>query len=200
MSDGAGSGARGMTRRVARWVSIVAHPFATALVLVGAVELRRGRAEAARSVAVVALLCVLPLALLIARQVRRGAWGTVDASRPQERPLLYAVGGAGLLALLAWLAVWRRGSPLVTGVVGVLAMIAVGAAVTPWVKLSLHVAVAALAATVLLEAVPPLGWAFAAALPVLGWSRVALGRHRPVEVVAGLLLGAATGAILLRVR
>jgi membrane-associated phospholipid phosphatase len=194
------SGGRSGGRSVARWVSIVLHPFATALVLVGAVELRRGRLEAARSVAVVALLCVLPLALLIGRQVRRGAWGTVDASRPQERPLLFAVGGAGLLALLAYLAAWRRGSPLVTGVVGTLGMVAVGAAVTPWVKVSLHVAVAALAATVLLEAVPPLGRAFAAALPLLGWSRVALGRHRWVEVAAGLLLGAATGMIVLRVR
>ena len=66
-------------RRLARWVSIVAHPFVTTLVLVGSVELHRGPRAAARSVAAVALLFELPLALLMVRQVRRGAWSTVDA-------------------------------------------------------------------------------------------------------------------------
>ena len=44
------------------------------------------------------------------------------------------------------------------------------------------------------------GWMayLAAALPVLGWSRVALGRHRWAEVVVGLLVGAGTGALLVR--
>ena len=184
---------------LARWVSIVAHPFVIALVLAGAVEPTRTPAAVARTVAVVALLFVLPLALLMRRQLRRGAWTTVDASRPRERPILFAVGGAGLAALIAYLARTRPGSPLVTGAVGVVLMVAFCAAMTPWVKVSLHMAAAALAAAVLLARGLPLGWPLAAMLPALGWSRVALGRHRWLEVMLGFLVGAGSGVAIAHV-
>ena len=184
---------------LARWVSIVAHPFVTALVLVAAVESARlGPAAAARTVGVVGALFVLPTAILIARQLRRGAWSTVDASNPRERPVLFLVGGAGLLALLIYFARSRPGTPLIAGATGVLAMVAVCAAMTPWVKVSLHMATAALAASVLLGRAIAIGWLFAALLPLLGWSRVTLGRHRWEEVALGAALGACTGALIVR--
>ncbi|WP_284350404.1 hypothetical protein [Roseisolibacter agri] len=185
-------------RRVARWVSIVLHPFVTTLVLAGAVASGDGASAALRTTAVVGVLFVLPLGVLTARQVRRGAWSTVDASHPRERPLLFAVGAAGLLALAAYFARTQPGSALTTGTIGVLAMVAVCAAVTPWVKVSLHVAAAALAATVLLGRGHVLGVPLAATLPLLGWSRVALGRHRWREVALGLVIGACTGALVTR--
>ena len=181
---------------VARWVSIVGHPFVTTLVLAGAVEHERGATAAARTTAVVGALFVLPLAVLTARQVRRGAWSTVDASRPAERPVLFVVGAAGRVALLLFFARTQPGTPLVTGTAGVLAMVALCAAVTPWIKVSLHMAAAALAAVVLLGRGLPLGWLLGAALPVLAWSRVALGRHRWREVALGVAVGAGTGAVV----
>ena len=182
--------------RVARWMSIVAHPFAPALALVVALEARRGWAAAARSLAAVAVLFVLPLVLLMATQVRRGAWQTVDASRPRERPILFAVGGVGLLALLGWFAVARPDSLFVHGAVGVLAMVAVCAVATRWIKVSLHAAAAALAAAALLGRGMAEGWLFALVVPPLGWSRVALGRHRWPEVALGTLIGAVAGALI----
>jgi len=185
--------------QLARWVSILAHPFVTALVLAAAVETRRvGPAAAARTVGLVGALFVLPVAALIARQVRRGAWGTVDASDPRERPILFLVGAAGLLALFGYFARVRAGTPLVAGSAGVLAMVVVCAAMTPWVKLSLHMAAAALAASVLLGRGIAIGWLLAAVLPMLGWSRVALGRHRWLEVALGAAVGACTGALIVR--
>jgi hypothetical protein len=185
---------------LARWLSIVGHPFVTTVVLAAAVESRRGGpAAAARVVGLVGALFVLPLALLMARQVRRGTWSTVDASDPRERPVLFLVGGAGLLALLGAFARMHPRTPLVSGTAAVLAMVAVCAAVTPWVKLSLHMAAATLAATVLLGRGIALGWALAVALPALGWSRVALGRHRWTEVALGTAVGACTGVLVARV-
>ncbi len=180
-------------------MSIALHPFATTLLLAGAVEAERGAAAAARTAAAVGLLFVLPVAALAARQVRRGAWGTVDASDPRERPALYAVGAAALAATLLYFARTRPGSPLVVGTGGVLVLVGVCAAVTPWVKVSLHMAAAALAAAVLLGRGHPLGWLLGGALPVLAWSRVALGRHRWREVVLGVVLGACTGVAVARV-
>ena len=185
--------------RLARWVSVVAHPFVTTLVLAASVELERGAAAAARTTAAVGALFVLPLGLLTALQVRRGRWSTVDASHPRERPILFAVGAAGLLAVLLYLARTAPGTPLVPGGAAVLAMVGLCAAVTPWVKVSLHMAAAALAAAVLLGRGLPAGWPLAAVLPVLGWSRVALGRHRWREVAGGLLIGAVTGVVVARV-
>lgn len=185
-------------KRLARWVSIVAHPFVVVPLLVGAVEAHRGPAAAARSVTTVALLFVLPLAVLIVRQTRRGAWGTVDASDPRERPLLYLVGGAGLLALFGYLLLTQPSTPLLRGAIGTLGMLAVCAPATPWVKISLHVAVAALAAAILLGRGFPLGWLLAAVVPILAWARVAMGRHRRIEVVLGLVVGAVTGVLIAR--
>jgi membrane-associated phospholipid phosphatase len=145
---------------------------------------------------VVGVLVVLPLALLMVRQMRRGAWSTVDASQPRERPILFVVGAAGLLALLLYFGRAARGSSFVTGTAGVLAMIGLCAAVTPWLKVSLHMATASLAATVLLWQGMPLGWILGATLPLLAWSRVALGRHRWGEVAAGFVIGAVTGSVL----
>lgn len=184
--------------RLARLVSIAAHPLVTALVLVGAVEWHRGRAAAAGSVAAVALLFGLPIGVLMGRQVRRGAWGTVDASDPRERPVLFAVGAAALLALLGYLALARPGSGLLRGGLVTLGMVAVCAAALRWVKLSLHLAAAALAATVLVGEGHALGWGIAAGLPLLAWARVAMGRHRWHEVALGTLVGAATGAVVTR--
>lgn len=187
-----------MKKQLARWTSIAAHPFVVVPVLVGAVEAQRGPAAAARSIATVAVLFVLPLAVLTVRQTRRGAWSTVDASDPRERPLLFLVGGVGLLALFGYLLATQPSTPLLRGAAGTLGMLAVCAVATRWVKISLHVAVAALAAAILLGRGIALGWLLAAAVPLLAWARVAMGRHRWIEVILGLVVGAAAGVLIVR--
>jgi membrane-associated phospholipid phosphatase len=83
--------------------------------------------------------------------------------------------------------------------VGTLVMVAVCAAATPRIKVSLHLATAALAAAVLLHLGSPVGWLLAALLPVLAWSRVALGRHRWIEVALGFVIGTIAGLVIVRV-
>ena len=61
-----------------------------------------------QSVGIVMLFTILPLGVLMWRQVRRGRWKNVDASNRGERPILYIVGGAGVLALLVYVIVIRR--------------------------------------------------------------------------------------------
>ena len=184
-----------MRHGIARTISIVAHPFVTALVLTAVLASSSGTA-ALRTAAAVAVLFVLPVAILTVRQVRRGTWSTVDASEPRDRKILFAVGAGGLFALLAYFARTQPGSAFVHGTFGVLVMVAVCAAITPWVKVSLHMAAAALAAAVLLGRGHPLGWLLAAILPVLAWSRLELRRHQLREVILGTALGACTGAAI----
>jgi len=182
---------------VARWLSIVFHPFVMVGVMVGAAAAARQTAsDAVRSVTTVVVFTMVPLAVLMWRQVRRGRWENVDASNRAERPILYVVGGAAVLALLAYLLVIPRQSFMVRGVVATLGMMAVSALATRWVKVSLHMAFAALAATPLAFARSPVGYALLLALPALAWSRLTLKRHTRLEVALGTLIGAGAGSAM----
>jgi membrane-associated phospholipid phosphatase len=175
---------------VARWLSIVAHPFVMVGVMVGAVAARRNSpGEAVRSVLTVLVFTAVPLMALMVRQVRAGAWKNVDASNVAERPALYMVGGLALVALLVYSLFANPQSFMVRGAAGTLLMFAVCALATRWIKVSLHMAFAALAATTLLLIGSPAGWVLLPVVPALAWSRLALGRHRPLEVVIGAVIG-----------
>jgi hypothetical protein len=179
---------------VARWVSIFGHPFVMTIVMVLGAALRFSTPrEALRTLLFVTLIALLPVAALMARQVRRGSWTNVDASNRSERPLHFAVGIIALAVLLGAMLVFRPGSFLVRGVAGVLIMLAVCAVATRWVKVSLHMAFGALATTTLLSLGSPAGWVLLAVMPALAWSRLELDRHRPAEVAVGLLVGIAAG-------
>jgi membrane-associated phospholipid phosphatase len=179
---------------LARWVSIVAHPFVTVPVMVGAsVAPGGGAGEAARMVGMVVLFTIVPIAVLMVLQVRRGSWENVDASNARERPVLFGVGVVSFLALLAYLLVVHPRSHMIRGVLFGLGMVVVCAVLTRWVKVSLHLAFGALSATILLLAGSPAGWVLALILPLLAWSRLVLKRHRAIELVLGTAVGIATG-------
>ncbi|HKI04724.1 MAG TPA: hypothetical protein VKK31_22275 [Thermoanaerobaculia bacterium] len=184
-------------KALARWVSIVGHPFAMTMVMVLGTALHFSTPrEALRTLLFVTLIALLPVAVLMVRQVRRGSWTNVDASDRAERPLLFAVGIAALAVLLGAMLVFRPGSFLIRGVAGVLIMLAVCAVATRWVKVSLHMAFGALATTTLLSLGSPAGWVLLAVMPGLAWSRLALERHRPAEIAIGLLVGIAFGYVI----
>jgi membrane-associated phospholipid phosphatase len=185
---------------LARWLSIVAHPFVVVGLMVAAAASRRGqRGHSLRDLVIVLAIAILPLAILMIRQVRSGEWENVDASNVAERPILYVVGAIASLSLVAFLILAGSQPVFLRGALGALAAFAVCGFMTPWVKVSLHLAFAAFAATTLTVIGSPVGWMLAATVPALAWARVALGRHRPVEVALGAIIGAACGLIAVRV-
>lgn len=186
-------------KQVARWVSILAHPFVMVALLVAVPAMRQSSGKPVQSVLVAAIAVVVPMAVLMFLQVRRGRWSNVDASKPSERPVLFLVAVAGLVAALGWLLVNDPRSFLVRGMLVVAAFLLLAAFLTRWVKLSLHVAFAALTATALSLLGSPIGYALVAVLPVVFWSRLVLGRHRVPELLVGLMLGVLTGIVLVRV-
>jgi hypothetical protein len=180
----------------ARWVSILAHPFVMVALLVAVPAMRQSSRSAVQSVLFVTLTVLAPVAILMVRQVRRGRWENVDASNVSERPVLFTVALAALVAGLAWLWLSDPQSFLIRGMLVVAAFLLLASILTRWVKLSLHVAFAALTATALCLIGSPVGYALVAVVPVLFWSRLALARHRVHELLAGLGLGVGTGAVL----
>ena len=185
-------------KQIARGGSILAHPFVMVALLVAVPATRQSSAGAVKSVLLVVVAVVVPIAVLMVRQVRRGQWSNVAASKSSERPVLFSVSLAGLLAALAWLLLNDPQSFLVRGMVVTAAFLLIAALLTRWVKLSLHVAFAALAATTLSLLGSVVGYALIAIVPVVFWSRIALARHRVHEASVGLVLGALTGVVLVR--
>lgn len=127
-------------------------------------------------------------------QVRRGRWSHVDASDRSERRslnrfLLVALLGSTALAL--WLG---PSTELTLGLALSAAMVAIAMLTSRWCKLSLHMAFAVFAAFLLLVNAPwwvgLTGLCFAAAV---AWSRLALQRHVPRDLIAGALTGALAG-------
>lgn len=184
-------------KQLARWVSILAHPFVMVALLVAVPAMRQRSGTAVQSVLLV-IAVVLPIAVLMFRQVHRGRWSNVDASKPSERPVLFMVAFASLVAALGWLLLNDPHSFLVRGLLVATAFLLVAALLTRWVKLSLHVAFAALTATTLCLLGSTVGYALTAVVPVVFWSRIALARHRVHEVLVGLVLGVLTGVVLVR--
>ncbi|HKQ97092.1 MAG TPA: hypothetical protein VJV75_04380 [Candidatus Polarisedimenticolia bacterium] len=192
------AGARARRIAVARWISILAHPFVTVALLVAVPAMQRSPGHALRSVLLVGAAIVVPLGLLMLFQVRRGRWSNVDASNRSERPLLFAVALAGVAAGLGLVLYRDPHSFLVRGLLAVAAFLLVAAILTRWVKVSLHIAFAALTATTLSLLGSPVGYALIVVVAALFWSRLVLERHSVPEALVGLVLGGLTGVALVR--
>jgi hypothetical protein len=186
-------GARGL-QLAARGLSLAAHPLPLMGLLVCALAAPRLASPRAVAMLLLATLGVgAVLAAFMHRQVRRGAWEHVDASRPEERPVLFrfALGllGAGLAAaLLLTQATW-----LARGLAGALVLIACAYGLLRWTKVSLHLAFAGYTVAVLFALGQPLALLLLPLLPALAWSRVRLQRHRASETMLGAALGLAVG-------
>ena len=181
----------------ARLVSVLLHPFAVFVALALLAAWRLDRTGIAGTAVGIGLAVAVVWAFVLHRR-RSGRWQTVDASRRQERPALYAL--VLMVALAYW---WWQGagaSASGDGVLAVVGMLCVAAFANRWIKLSLHMASLAFAGVALLPLIAPAGVAALALLPLLAWSRLRLGRHRLDEVLGGSALGLVAGLLLLASR
>lgn len=182
--------------RVARFVSILGHPV---LVMPLAALLASRAAGNRASIGILTVLGILLFGGVVlgyaAMQVRRGRWQHVDASGHDERRSLNAflLGLFSTAASLAWF--WAGTSPLFLTMALSATIILFALLISPWCKLSLHVAFVVFAAFI------PGTVAAGLCIGTLGawvaWSRLKLGRHTPLDLVAGLLAGAVAGIVLL---
>lgn len=185
--------AAGVGWQAARVLSLALHPFVafTTLALVAAWRLEP--ASLPRTALGIGVVVAVFWGFVVQRQ-RGGHWGTVDASRRQERPAMYAL--ALLLAGGYWLWVGGRASPASAGVLAAVAMLCVAGLANCWIKLSLHMASLAYVGVVLVGLLPIAGIVALMLLPALGWARLRMARHDVDEVAGGCVLGLATGALL----
>lgn len=186
------------SQAIARTVSIVAHPFVLTMLLVAvsASRLLPGR-DALTTIGTVLLLSIAPIWWFSARKVSRGEWSHIDATRRGDRTPLYLLGLACVGAVAVAIQLLPGAAPMMRGVIAGGIMILAGAVMNRWLKASLHVAFAGFTGVTLLHVDSRFGIAVLCTLPLLIWSRLALQRHTPAEVAAGVVLGVVPAAIVM---
>jgi membrane-associated phospholipid phosphatase len=136
---------------------------------------------------------LLPYALIL-RGVRRGRLSDKNISLREQRIGFGVVAITSILTGLAVLAAFDAPAEMVALLASIAVGVACGWVVTLWWKISVHAAIAAGAATVLLIV---FGTALLAAwllVAVIAWSRVQVGDHTPAQVLAGVALGIVVNA------
>jgi membrane-associated phospholipid phosphatase len=136
---------------------------------------------------------VLPYALIL-RGVRRGRLTDRNISLRQQRIGFAAVAITSILIGLAVLAAFDAPAEMVALQASIAVGVACGWVITLWWKISVHAAIAAGAATVLLLVFGPALLAVWPLVAVIAWSRVQVGDHTPAQVLAGVALGVVVNA------
>ena len=180
-------------RGMARWTSILLHPFAVFAAAALVAAWQRDPASLPRTAVGIAVAVAIVWGFVLQRR-RSGRWGTVDASDRRERPVLYALVLAVALGYWLWLGGTR--STISNGVLAAFAMLCVAGIANRWIKLSLHMASLAFSGMALLALWPPAGFIALVLLPLLAWSRLRMARHTVPEVIGGSLLGLLAGIAL----
>jgi membrane-associated phospholipid phosphatase len=184
-------------RTLARLLTDVLNPFAIFTVLFFAVALAESQVSRALLYTGAELLAASAVASYVLLMRRRARVGDFWISARAERlaPALFLL--TAFVVLLG--ALWLLGAPedlsLLTLSMGLAS--ATVALLTLFFKASAHCTVAGHAATAGLLLLGPLGIVFLVVLPLVIWSRIALGAHTVLEALAGAAVGAVFAALFL---
>ncbi|MET0754695.1 MAG: hypothetical protein ABWY48_04405 [Pseudoxanthomonas sp.] len=185
-----------MKHALARVVSISGHPMVALPLAAVVLTLARGQYGIALWMALGFTAFAAMVMAYSGWQVRRGRWSHVDASDKNERRSLNRFLLIALLVSTALAFMLDLSGELTLGLGLSAAMVATAVLTSRWCKLSLHMAFVVFAALLLLFNAP--WWAGLAGLcfgGAVAWSRLALQRHVPRDLIAGAVTGALAGVL-----
>ncbi len=130
----------------------------------------------------------LPMALLLFWGVRSGKYSDASVSIREQRTSIYAVGGTCLVILLAVLIIGKAPVVIIACLVSAVIATAIGYWINRYTKLSLHSAAMAGCTAVLLWTAPLIGVMMAIFAPLVGWARIRLKHHTPVQILIGWMV------------
>ncbi|MET0809213.1 MAG: hypothetical protein ABWX93_10700 [Pseudoxanthomonas sp.] len=185
-----------MKHALARVVSISGHPMVALPLAAVVLTLARGQYGIALWMALGFTAFGAMVMAYSGWQVRRGRWSHVDASDKNERRSLNRFLLIALLVSTALAFMLDLSGELTLGLSLSAAMVATAVLTSRWCKLSLHMAFVVFAALLLLFNAP--WWAGLAGLcfgGAVAWSRLALQRHVPRDLIAGAVTGALAGVV-----
>ena len=130
----------------------------------------------------------VPMALLLFWGVRSGKYSDASVSVREQRTSIYAVGGACLVILLAVLIIGKAPVVIIACLISAVIATALGYWINRYTKLSLHSAAMAGCTAVLLWTAPLIGVIMAIFAPLVGWARIRLKHHTPVQILIGWMV------------
>jgi len=134
---------------------------------------------------------ILPLLYLIYAGVRSGRYSDPSISMREQRHSLYFVAGSLLILLLSLLIIGKAPLILIACLVSAVLATLIGFLINArFTKLSLHSIGMAGCITVLILTVPELGLAMALFAPLVGWARIRLRHHTPLQILIGWTVAA----------
>jgi len=176
--------------RMAEIISYVFHPLLIVVptLVIAMVQLGSTVWEAIFWTVLSIAIVNLPMALLLFWGVRSGKYSDASVSIREQRTSIYAVGGACLVILLAVLIIGKAPVVIIACLVSAVIATALGYWINCYTKLSLHSAAMAGCIAVLLWTAPVIGVVMAIFAPLVGWARIRLKHHTPIQILIGWMV------------
>ena len=176
--------------RIAGLVSHIFHPLVVVIPTLVIAMIRLGSTiwEAIFWTVLSIAIVNLPMALLLFWGVRSGKYSDASVSIREQRTSIYAVGGTCLVILLAVLIIGKAPVIIIACLVSAVIATVLGYVINRYTKLSLHSAAMAGCTAVLLWTAPLIGVIMAVCAPLVGWARIRLKHHTPVQILIGWMV------------
>jgi membrane-associated phospholipid phosphatase len=176
--------------RFAKLVSNIFHPLLVVVptLVIAMVQLGSTVWEAIYWTVLSIAIVNLPMALLLFWGVRSGKYSDASVSIREQRTSIYAVGGTCLVILLAVLIIGKAPVVIIACLVSAILATVLGYWINRYTKLSLHSAAMAGCTAVLLWTAPLIGVVMAIFAPLVGWARIRLKHHTPIQILIGWMV------------
>lgn len=179
-------------KRIANLTSNILNPFliCLALILLFSFTSSASTPEAMKWAGISMAVSLLPVFLIIIYMMRHGSLDNFFISVRQQRTRIYLAGF--LFASVSCIVLSRMDAPqmLVYAFATSLSMLLIFTLINLWWKISIHTAIVAASATVLVLLYGWIAAASVALVPLTAWARVELKYHSLAQTVSGALVAA----------
>jgi len=179
-----------LRKRIANLTSNILNPFCLiiAMILLLSFVSASSTLDALKWASVAIALSILPVFLAMVYLVRKGNLDAVFTNVREQRTQLYLLGG--FFTVISYIILAYTGAPpiLVAGFITGISTAIIFYCINLWWKISLHTALVAASATVLVMLYGWIAVGTVALVPLTGWARIELEYHSLAQAVTGALL------------
>jgi len=179
-------------KRIASLTSNILNPFSLCLALIFLFSFISSASapEAIKWAFLSMAVSLLPVFLVIIYMIRNGTLDNFFISGRQQRTRIYLIGFFCASVSCVILAYLKAPSMLVVAFTTGLSTVLIFTLINLWWKISIHTAIVAASATVLVLLYGWMAAATVALVPLTAWARIELEYHSLAQVVSGALLAA----------
>lgn len=183
-----------MTKQTAQFISTIGHPFLLLPVVLAWLTIRKVGFESSWPTLTAIAICIALMVVFLYLRKRKGLISNWDVSAQEERsssiyrPILFLTGVVALV-------MYSLKQPFIGDTLFFGLLIAVCYAINARIKVSQHTVIAYYVSFLVLPVNWRIGLIFLGLAPLVGWSRIVLGRHQKNEVMLGTAVGILFGIL-----